>query len=110
MVDKRSCDGALSTETCCSGIESTIISSMVENEKITEWLASAGKTSEPKLLYRASRDGWGASDLHRMCDGKGATVTVIVVVTSLEDTLMLLGRVRRVLDNTVPLLSPFCLA
>jgi len=61
----------------CSNIESTIISSMVENENITEWLASAGKKKEPKLLYRASRDGWGASDFHRMCDGKGATVTVV---------------------------------
>ena len=50
---------------------------MVEDEKIKEWLASAGKTSEPKLLYRASRDGWDASDFHRMCDGKGATVTVV---------------------------------
>ena len=61
----------------CSDIESTIILSMVEDEKITEWLASAGKTSEPKLLYRASRDGWSASDFHRMCNGKGATVTVV---------------------------------
>ena len=62
---------------CCSNIESTIISSMDEDEKIKEWLASVGKTSEPKLLYRASRDGWDASDFHRMCDGKGATVTVV---------------------------------
>ncbi len=62
---------------CYSDIESTVISSKVDNEKITEWLASAGKTSEPKLLYRASRDGWDASDFHRMCDGKGATVTVV---------------------------------
>ena len=62
---------------CCSGIESTIISSMVKNEKITEWLASTGKMSAPKLLYRASRDGWGPSDFHGICDDKGATVTVV---------------------------------
>ena len=61
----------------CHNIKSNIISSKVDKEKITEWLASAGKTSEPKLLYRASRDGWSASDFHRMCDGKGATVTVV---------------------------------
>jgi len=61
----------------CDNIDSTILSSKVEEENITEWLASAGKTSTPKLLYRASRDGWGASDFHRMCDGKGATVTVV---------------------------------
>ena len=50
---------------------STILSSKVEEEKITKWLTSAGKTSRPKLLYRASRDGWRVSDFHRMCDGKG---------------------------------------
>jgi len=60
-----------------SNIESTIISCEVENEKTKEWLASAGKKSEPNLLYRASRDGSGASHFHRMCDGKGATVTVM---------------------------------
>ena len=38
------------------------------------WLPSA---SVPKLLYRASRDGWNASDFHRTCDGKGATLTVV---------------------------------
>jgi len=31
----------------------------------------------PVLLYRASRDGWDASDFHGMCNGKGATVTVV---------------------------------
>jgi hypothetical protein len=30
-----------------------------------------------KLLYRASRDGFKAADFHRLCDNKGATVTVI---------------------------------
>ncbi|AGO84776.2 TLD containing protein [Pandoravirus salinus] len=29
------------------------------------------------LLYRASRDGWHASDFHRACDGQGPTVTII---------------------------------
>ena len=40
-------------------------------------LGSAGKTEMPVLLYRASRDGWDASDFHGMCNGKGATVTVV---------------------------------
>ena len=62
---------------CRSDIKSTIISSKVEDVKISEWLASVGKKSEPKLLYLASRDGWDASDFHRMCDGKGATLTVV---------------------------------
>ena len=30
-----------------------------------------------KLLYRASRDGWTASNFHSCCDNKGPTVTVI---------------------------------
>jgi hypothetical protein len=58
-------------------IESTIITSMDDEEKIKEWLASAGKTEQPKLLYRASRDGEAAADFHRMCDYKGATITVV---------------------------------
>ena len=58
-------------------IESTIITSIIEEEKIKEWLASVGKTEQPKLLYRASRDGWAAADFHRMCDDKGATITVV---------------------------------
>jgi len=61
----------------CSNIDSTVISSQIETKQIKEWLLSAGKTSKPKLLYRASRDGWDASDFHRMCDGKGATVTAV---------------------------------
>jgi hypothetical protein len=58
-------------------IESTIITSMDDKFKIKEWLASAGKTEQPKLLYRASRDGWSGADFHRLCDGNGATITVV---------------------------------
>ncbi|KAG9289094.1 hypothetical protein G9A89_022403 [Geosiphon pyriformis] len=32
-----------------------------------------------KLLLRGSRDGFSPNDFHRLCDGKGATVTVIKV-------------------------------
>jgi hypothetical protein len=56
---------------------SNIISSIADDEKILEWLESVGKTETPRLLYRASCDGWTASDFYRMCDGKGATVTVV---------------------------------
>ena len=30
-----------------------------------------------EMLYRASRDGWAASNFHSCCDNKGPTVTVI---------------------------------
>lgn len=30
-----------------------------------------------ELLYKASEDGWDASDFHRKCDNQGATLTVM---------------------------------
>ena len=40
-----------------------------------EWL---GCTSEQlELLYRASHDGWDASNFHEKCDNRGATLTII---------------------------------
>jgi len=32
-----------------------------------------------KLLYRATRDGWNAGAFHRLCDNKGATVTIAIL-------------------------------
>ena len=29
------------------------------------------------LIYRASRDGWNRGDFHRLCDGKGPTVSFV---------------------------------
>jgi hypothetical protein len=58
-------------------IESTIITSLDDEDKIKEWLARAGKTEQPTLLYRATRDGWTGANFHRMCDGKGATIMVV---------------------------------
>lgn len=29
------------------------------------------------LIYRASRDGWNPNDFHRLCDGKGPTVSFV---------------------------------
>ncbi|TNV83974.1 hypothetical protein FGO68_gene9601 [Halteria grandinella] len=33
------------------------------------------------LLYRASRDGFGAEDFHKTCDKKGATITIVQTTT-----------------------------
>ena len=41
---------------------------------LTSLLADHGNTTT--LLYRGSRDGWTASDFHRLCDGKGPTVVL----------------------------------
>ena len=70
-------DNEMVRSLCCSIIVSTIILSKVEKGKIQKFLASVGQTSEPKLLYRASRDGQAASDFHRMCDGKVANVMFV---------------------------------
>lgn len=56
---------------------SQIIVSNKNKEHIRKWLAEVGKTSEPELLYRASRDGWEASEFHFMCDNKGAKITIV---------------------------------
>ncbi len=34
------------------------------------------------LQYRASRDGWEATDYHRFCDGKGPTVSLIMTTNN----------------------------
>ena len=62
---------------CSTMMNSAIIKSSFDCDKIKEWLASVNKTTEPKLLYRASRHGWNACHFHRWCDSKGATITVV---------------------------------
>jgi len=40
-----------------------------------QWLGGINKIGS--LLYKASRDGFGAIDFHKLCDSKGATLTLI---------------------------------
>ncbi len=47
-----------------------------KNEK-RDWRYPGKATLKLELLYRASRDGWRATDFHLKCDNQGATVTVI---------------------------------
>ena len=52
-----------------------------------EFLAKVGEWLKPftygdrywKLCWRASKDGWAANTFHNLCDGKGATVTIVKV-------------------------------
>ena len=37
------------------------------------------KKFKTALRYRASRDGWTATDFHRMSDGKGPTVSLFKI-------------------------------
>ena len=43
-------------------------------EALREWLPQYPSS---KLLYRASRDGWQATEFHRKCDGQGPTLTLV---------------------------------
>jgi len=42
---------------------------------LQQWLGGTKKIGS--LLYKASRDGFGADDFHRLCNNKGATLTLI---------------------------------
>jgi len=48
---------------------------------LMNWLRNTDALKEanlfPCLLYRASRNGWAASDFHTRCDGRGPTLTVV---------------------------------
>ena len=58
--------------------ESEILSTDQSNI-LTKWLKNTLRPDSVsvELLYRASRDGWAASNFHSCCDNKGPTVTVI---------------------------------
>ena len=39
------------------------------------------KQFNTRLLYRATEDGFGVKDFHRVCDKKGPTLTIIKTTT-----------------------------
>ena len=47
--------------------------------KLSEWLGEEGVqlAPAPRLLFRASRDGWRGADFHRCCDGRGRTLVLV---------------------------------
>ena len=49
-----------------------------EEENILLSFLPKGKQSKVTLLYRGSRDGFAANDFHSKCNGKGATVTIVL--------------------------------
>ena len=58
--------------------DSAILSSE-QREILVDWLKDTRESlgDDYVLLYRASRNGWAASNFHSCCDNKGPTVTVI---------------------------------
>ena len=65
--------------TVLANFDSTIVSVSQHACLKRMWAADGPVTDPPELtlLYRASRDGWNASDFHSKCDNKGPTLTVI---------------------------------
>ena len=57
----------------------TLILSSVQRQTLINWLKDTMKNASDDyvLLYRASRNGWNASNFHACCDNKGPTVTVV---------------------------------
>lgn len=56
---------------------STTLTDPFHAQALTDFLLEDEIGYHLELLYRGSRDGFGASDFHTKCDHKGATVTVI---------------------------------
>ena len=59
--------------------EGSTILSIEQRQTLTGWLKGTLTSASHNyaLIYRASRDGWGATNFHSCCDRKGPTVTVV---------------------------------
>ena len=65
-----------------SPFQDSVILSSEQCHTLMDWLKETGAIADitmasDNLLYRASRDGWAASNFHSCCDNKGPTVTVV---------------------------------
>lgn len=59
--------------------QDSVILSSDQRQTLLNWLEDVPDVTNAreKLLYRASYNGWAASNFHSCCDNKGPTVTVI---------------------------------
>ena len=69
----------LTVEPQPKSFKDSVILSSDQCQPLMNWLKDTGalKNASDILLYRASRDGWAASNFHSCCDNKGPTVTVV---------------------------------
>ena len=59
-------------------IPSTILEGKLEYKRqMNEWLAA--QNFQWRLCYRASSNGWEATDFHSKCDNQGPTVVIVQV-------------------------------
>ena len=57
--------------------DSEIIASKSDYDQLMTWLKEVNRTSEPKLLYRASCDGWTTQSFHSRCDDCSHTLVIV---------------------------------
>jgi hypothetical protein len=56
-------------------VGSILVKSLSEVDLLREYLNASFCATE--LLYRATKDGWSASNFHSKVDGKGAVICII---------------------------------
>ena len=57
--------------------ESILVTTPKQKAFVISVIPDIKPTSNIKLLYRCSRDGWEAKDFHRICDNQGPTLTLV---------------------------------
>ena len=57
--------------------ESILVTTPKQKAFVISVIHDINPTSNIKLLYRGSRDGWEAKDFHRLCDNQGPTLTIV---------------------------------
>ena len=65
---------SVKTKKVTVNINSNILSQERDKETFKDKLC---RTKNFELLYRGTKDGFGADDFHRTCDNKGKTVILI---------------------------------
>ena len=71
------------TQTPVEPFNDSVILSSDQSQILMDWAKDIRAPTDssgnlfPVLLYRASRNGWAASNFHSCCDLKGPTVTVV---------------------------------
>ena len=72
-------EGIIKALKVISFFKDSVILSSDQRETLVNWLKGSQTITNDsdKLLYRASRNGWAASNFHSCCDNKGPTVTVV---------------------------------
>jgi len=57
--------------------DSVILDNEEKRKVVRQFVDEEKKVKEFKLEYRASRDGWNATDFHRKSDNKGPTISIM---------------------------------